>query len=124
MKKLMIVSLVLVCLMLTSCATMFDDDTSAIIVNSEPSGAIVRVDGYPMGTTPTTLILENDSTHVIEFSKEGYVTESARVKKSVRWGWQVLDIFTTGIIGNIIDLTNGKGYKLTPDKINMTLIAQ
>lgn len=110
--------------MLTSCATLFDDDSSTILVNSEPSGAIVRVDGYPMGTTPATLVLDNDSSHVIELTKEGYVTETARVKKSVRWGWQILDIFTIGIIGNIVDLTNGKGYKLSPDKINITLVAE
>lgn len=124
MRKTTIVCFVLVCLMLTSCATLFDDDITTILVNSEPSGAVIRVDGYPMGTTPASLTLDNGSSHVVELTKEGYRTETVKVKKSVRWGWQALDIFTTGIIGNVVDFVNSKGYKLTPDKLNVTLVAE
>ena len=120
-KMLYLIVAVALCFSLVSCATMFDDDTSAIVIDSTPSDATVRVDGFPMGTTPVTLNLDSSSSHTIEISKDGYKSELATVKKNIRWGWQILDIFTTGLIGNIVDLVTPNGYKLSPDRVYFEL---
>ncbi len=123
MKKLvlLLLAVVSICVFMTSCATIFDDDTSSIVVSTEPSGAVVKVDGFPMGTTPVALNLDSGSSHTLEISKDGYKTEYATLKKSVKWGWQVLDIFTTGFVGNIVDLVTPNGYALKPEKVYITL---
>ena len=82
------------------------------------------MDGYPSGETPATLWLAKDSSHVIELSKEGYASQTIQAKKSIKWGWQVLDFFTTGLIGNVVDIVSGNGYKITPDKIHVDLVAR
>lgn len=112
---------VLIVLMFTSCATILSDDTSYITVNSEPSGAIVKVDGFPSGTTPTTLMLDSDKSYTLEISKDGYQPQAIRVKKTIKWGWQVADLLLTGVIGNVVDLVTPNGYSLKPDSINVFL---
>ena len=122
-KVLYLMTAVALCLMCVSCATMFDGDTSAVLVDSTPSDAIVKVDGYPMGKTPVTLNLDSGNSHTIEISKDGYKPESVLVKKSVKWGWQILDLFTTGVIGNVVDLVTPNGYKLSPESVYVELTA-
>lgn len=122
MKKLLFLFAVVVCCTcLTSCATLFDDDTSGIVINSDPAGAVVKVDGYPMGKTPVALNLDSGTSHTVEISKEGYRSEFVTLKKSVKWGWQVLDVVTTGFVGNIVDLVSPNGYKLKPEKVFVSL---
>ncbi len=121
MKKLLFACVIIACALLTSCATIFDDDTSSVVINSDPTGAVIKVDGYEMGTTPATLNLDSGSSHTVEISKDGYKTSTVTLQKSIKWGWQVLDLFTTGLIGNAVDLLNPNGYALKPDQIYMTL---
>ena len=47
--------------------------TVSITINSVPQGAVLKVDGNDMGTTPK-IIRVNPGKHVLEFSKEGFNT--------------------------------------------------
>ena len=122
MKKVLFLLVVLGCLMLTSCATLFSDDTADVVINSNPAGAKVTVDGTEMGTTPITLKLSSESSHSITLSKDDYTPQTVVVEKSIKWGWQVVDIFTTGLVGNVVDLLNPNGYTLKPSEFNITLV--
>lgn len=121
-KTLIVLFAVLVVLMVSSCATILSDDSSSIIVNTEPVGALIKVDGIPSGTTPARLLLDNDSSHTIEVSMEGYETQTFNVKKSVKWGWQVVDLLLAPGVGNVVDFITSKGYSLRPNKINVVLV--
>ena len=122
MRKVLFLLVVLGCLMLTSCATLFDDDSTGILINSSPSGAAVNVDGIQMGTTPVALNLVSDSSHSITISKEGYIPQTYLVRKNVKLGWQILDLLFTGLIGNAVDLLTPNGYYLKPSEFNITLV--
>lgn len=121
-KTLIVLFAVLVVLMVSSCATILSDDSSSILVNTEPVGALIKVDGIPSGTTPARLLLDNDSSHTIEVSMEGYETQTFNVKKSIKWGWQVVDLLLAPGVGNVVDFITSKGYSLRPNKINVVLV--
>lgn len=44
MKKLLFACVIVACVLLTGCATIFDDDTSSVVINSDPTGAVIKVD--------------------------------------------------------------------------------
>lgn len=121
-KTLIVLFAVLVVLMVSSCATILSDDSSSILVNTEPVGALIKVDGIPSGTTPARLLLDNDSSHTIEVSMEGYETQTFNVKKSIKWGWQVVDLLLAPGVGNVVDFITSKGYSLRPNKNNVVLV--
>jgi hypothetical protein len=58
MKKLMVSSLSL--LLLTSCATILTGSSRKVLLESNPSGAVVYVNGMERGTTPTLIKLKAD----------------------------------------------------------------
>jgi hypothetical protein len=58
MKKLMVSSLSL--LLLTSCATILTGSSRKVLLESNPSGAVVYVNGMERGITPTLIKLKAD----------------------------------------------------------------
>lgn len=122
MKKTLFLMILAVCaVFLSSCATFFSNDYETVSVNSNPVGATVKIDGIDRGVTPTSTVLQTDRTYSVEISKPGYATQVVTVRKSIKWGWQVLDLFTTGIVGNVVDLLNPKGYTLEPNEVMVYL---
>ncbi len=51
--------IVVVAVVLSGCATMYNPGSQTLPVASTPTGATVFIDGEPMGTTPLTLTLYN-----------------------------------------------------------------
>jgi hypothetical protein len=70
---------------LPSCATLFQPGPDLIHVSSEPSGAKVRLDGLPMGTTPCMVIAKRSGGGLITISKAGYLSYQTRLRTSVNW---------------------------------------
>lgn len=122
MRKITIAILVvLIALMFTSCATIMSDDMTEVTFNSNPTGAEVYVDGFKVGTTPYRAYLDNDK-HFVEIKKDGYETSTVRLRKSLKLGWQVVDVFTTYFIGNVVDIITPNGWEVKPNKVNVTLV--
>ena len=46
--------------------------TGALLVSSEPSGAAVKIDGQPAGTTPLQIDRIRAGSHAIQVSLDGY----------------------------------------------------
>ena len=120
MKKFLLISVVAI-LLLTSCATVMTEGESTITVQSNVENATVKVDGFSRGKTPATFILSNDKSYMVEVEKEGYVPQYFQIKRSVKLGWQVVDLLVTGFIGNVIDLVSPNGYELSPTEIYVEL---
>jgi len=95
-----------------SCATVFKGSNSKIDVNSEPTGAEVKVNGFSHGKTPMTLTLESKKTYQLELTKEGYKAAFFSISHHVQGGWIVLDILF-GLVGVIIDAVTGAWYEKT-----------
>lgn len=59
MKKLYIITASLL-ILLTSCASILTGSSRSVLFESDPTGALVYVNGMEQGTTPTTIEVEAD----------------------------------------------------------------
>jgi hypothetical protein len=56
------------------------DAANSLIVNSDPAGARVTVDGIGWGTTPATIRMLTPGEKTIRVIKDGYASEERRVR--------------------------------------------
>lgn len=115
--------IVILSLIVISCATIFKGSTDDVNFSSDPSGAKVYVNGNLLGTTPVQLELKSKNSYTIEFRKEGYETKTVLLNNSVGGGWIVLDILG-GLIPIIIDAATGNWYELDQEHVNAVLEQQ
>ena len=95
----------------TGCATILNDDPELIIVSTNPTAAKVFLDNNEVGTSPLTVKMSIDQSHIIRVEKEGYETKSETIVRRIGWGWVILDIIC-GIIPVVVDLITSKWYEL------------
>lgn len=103
---------------LAGCATIVHGSRQDVFVKSEPSGAVVRV-GATATKTPGFLTLDRkQSIYVLVFEKEGYKPIEVELRRKMD-SWFFGNIIIGGIIGIVIDFTNGSAYKLIPSEVNV-----
>lgn len=115
-----VLTLVLVCLYLSSCATVFKGTSEEVNFNSNPIGAEVWIDGKNMGKTPVKFKLTSKKTYMIEFKFEGYETKTVSLTNHVGAGWVILDVLA-GLVGVIVDAATGAWYSFDEKNVNVTL---
>jgi PEGA domain-containing protein len=106
----------------TACGTIVNGSKQKIYFDSEPPGAGVTIRGNVIGQTPGTVELIRNSSHFIQFSKEGYELATAEVQPR-------LDHYLEATLGNIwnlfigvyIDVISGGAFELEPDHIKVKL---
>jgi hypothetical protein len=59
-------------LMLSSCATLFADDSRSVMVTSSPSGAEITINGTGRGVTPMKISVDNNDRLSVTIRKEGF----------------------------------------------------
>ncbi|MFN8771289.1 MAG: PEGA domain-containing protein [Neisseriaceae bacterium] len=104
---------------LMSCASMFGDNGRRVTVNSDPAGAIIKVDGLSYGKTPTVITLP---TYIyggknIVLHKDGYVDVTVPVNAEFQLVglWNILNF----PLGFAIDGLDGNFVKISPDSLNI-----
>lgn len=123
-KTIYLFAIVFILICSTSCATMFADDSDEITVFSDPVGATVKIDGFVVGVTPFRTILDRDSRHFVEVSKDGYEPAGMTISRKVGVGWIIWDVIGWGIIGVGVDGLTGNWFKLSPTELRFNLIEQ
>jgi hypothetical protein len=119
MKTLIIL---LVTILLSSCATIFNGTTQAVPVSSSPSGAEIYVNNIFRGITPEVLILNrNEPTHIINVALAEYQPHQYTLTRTIS-PLVVGNLFIGGIPGLLIDFISGGAYDLSPVEINAMLI--
>jgi len=104
MKKIVLALLFAVTSMFAS-ATLIHGTTQNIVVDSNPAGASVYVDGQIMGTTPVTLTLKKNKFKTIEIRKKCYKKVDITLQKSmdpvailnIFWDLSTTDLLTGAI---------------------------
>jgi len=114
--KASLVVVVIFSLLCCGCASIITGSTDNVTYTSKPSGALVVVDGHPVGNTPCWYATKRSwgSGHVI--MKIGGQIREAQVPRVFN-GWFVANAawgIVGGGIGVIIDLATGNVRK-TPD---------
>jgi PEGA domain len=106
---------------LSGCATMVHGTTERVQLESSPAGAEVIIDDSRHVITPASVKLARGSPHHLVFRKSGYEDAKADLTSSLS-GWMLGNLVAGGLVGAMIDATNGAGHKLSSDSVNMTLL--
>jgi hypothetical protein len=120
MKKLNFLTLVIVCIFLTNCATIIHGAREEVAFSSRPSSATIKINGQDFGQTPKVIKLKRSGTYLIKIELPGYLPTELTIDHKVD-GWIVGNVFIGGLIGIVIDASTGAMFHLTPDQINATL---
>ncbi len=119
MKAAFILTLGLVSILPTGCATITVGRYQEVQVISSPPGAKASTEGQSI-ITPGTFTLRRDSNHVIVVEKEGYISETVTLTSGV--GPAVAGNLLFGrLIGTAIDAGSGAMYKLYPETVDVEL---
>ena len=111
--------------LLMGCASIIHGTKQNISFQSSPQGAMVEVTdamGFSFGScdTPCTLELKRKQEYKVTIFKPGYDPVEVVIKKYTD-GWIFGNILLGGIIGLIVDYSNGAAYRLTPGEVESTL---
>lgn len=110
---------------MAGCASIMHGTKQTILFQSSPDGATVLVAdvlGVSHGDceTPCSIELKRKNEYSVTISKKGYESVELFIKrKSDGWIWG--NILIGGIIGLIVDFSNGAAYRLSPEELNTTL---
>ena len=110
----------------TSCASIVHGPTQAIDFTSQPHGATITIDGKEYGQTPKAVELRRKgrlrgeivtkTEYAVKIEMDGFYPYEVKIKREMD-GWFLGNIIFGGLIGIIIDASNGSMYKLTPDQV-------
>ena len=107
-------------LLLAGCASITHGSNQTVKINSQPSGAAVRIDGTDKGVTPTAAELSRKGSHRVELSLNGYKPYEVVLEPSFN-GATLGNIIAGGIIGMAVDGSTGAGNTLRPEKVDAVL---
>ena len=111
-----LVSAAIALFLITGCATIIHGTRQSVAISSNPSKAVVTIDGQERGSTPLTVDLKRNDTHSVKIELDGYLPYELNLNKKVD-GWIAGNIIFGGLIGLAVDAITGGMYKLSPDEI-------
>jgi len=103
----------------TGCATIVHGNRQTVTIDSEPTGASVRIDGLK-GKTPFSASLARNQDYVVSIKKEGYKEEMIQITKSFS-GLSIIGNILWLLVGVVIDFASGSAYNLNPTKVDVEL---
>lgn len=75
--------MLLSCISLTSCASILRGNTQRVAITSEPSEALLTIDGKCYGHTPQIVALQRKRAHEVIVAKEGYQPEYIHLEPEI-----------------------------------------
>lgn len=109
-----------VALLVSGCATIVASGPDLVPISSKPPGAMVYVDGVPVGVTPVTVPLKRSGSGQIRIELEGYEPVFVTQDKVFN-GWFLGNILIGGLIGIIIDVATSNVTKHSTDPVMVVL---
>lgn len=110
-------------LFISGCATIIHGSKQTVGISSNPTKAMVTVDGQMLGETPVSARLTRIDHHLIKIELPGYLPYETNLTRKVD-GWIAGNIVFGGLIGLAVDAITGGMYKLTPEQIHSQLLNQ
>ena len=102
------------------CATLVNSADQNVSFVSDPEGALVKIDGVPVGRTPAVVpVRRKGGSKTVHFELPGYKTTTMTLKKSID-GWVAGNLLIGGIIGLGIDAVSGRGGSF-PNSVSVVL---
>lgn len=107
---------------LGGCATVINGTSQDVQVASQPSGATVEFTGGIGCTAPCELSLKRKDDYRADFVLDGYKSEYVYVQ-SRTGGAAAGNILVGGLIGGVVDASNGASNSLYPRPLHVRLVA-
>lgn len=117
----------------TQCASIIHGTTQPVEFNSQPSGAKISIDGNYHGNTPHVVPLrrmgrakgedKSKKEYAVKIELPGYYPYELKLKRELD-GWFFGNLLFGGIIGIIVDASNGAMYKLDPKQVIAQMAAE
>jgi hypothetical protein len=120
-----ICGLAAVSMLLPACATVTRGTSQKYAIESTPSQAQVALSTGQKCMTPCKLKLKRKHSFTATFNKPGYQTLRAEVKSKFSGGGAAAgagNILAGGIIGAVVDGSNGSMNNLVPNPLKVTLV--
>lgn len=117
-------SVIILALSTTGCATITRGTTEALVVESEPAGADVKLSTGLSGKTPTSFEVKRGDALVVTISKSGYETATVNVTPQIASGGaagMAGNVLLGGVIGMGVDAATGATKELKPNPVKVTL---
>lgn len=122
---LTICGLAAVSMLLPACATITRGTSQKYVIESTPAQADVALSTGQKCITPCRLKLKRKHGFTATFNKPGYETLQAQVKSKFSGGGAAAgagNILAGGVIGAVVDGTNGSMNNLVPNPLQVTLV--
>lgn len=108
---------------LSGCATVLNGVNQPVDFNSDPDGAVIALYSGQSCTTPCSFELRRGNDNIVTFSKEGY--QDVEVMMQSRTGGGVAgNLLAGGIIGGVVDASNGASNHLYPDPVYVRMVPE
>lgn len=112
--------------LVSGCATITRGTRQEYVMQSTPPGATVTTTTGVECVTPCTLKLKRKNGFIATFTLPGYETQTAVVSSDMSSGGVAGlagNVLIGGIIGAGVDASNGSLNSLSPDSLNIELVA-
>ncbi len=123
-RSLLLLALFAIAAFFSGCATVTRGTTEQITINSEPTGATVRLSNGFTGITPAVFTVPRKGDIIATISKEGYETTTVTLTPHVAGAGTagfVGNALIGGIIGGGVDIATGATLSHTPNPALVTL---
>ena len=119
-KSVCVVALSASCLGLGGCATVLNGTSQPVEFASEPSGAEAKLVTGLKCETPCQYNLKRGKDNAVTFTKDGFKPETVYIQSRLG-GSAIGNVLAGGLIGGVVDGTNGASNHLYPDPVTVRL---
>ncbi len=104
---------------LAGCATIVQGPKEDVKFASIPNGVVVKAADRQI-ITPGEIGLKRNKDHKVVFEKEGFPVRETTLESKASW-WLLGNLLFGGLIGLVVDLATGSGYRLKPANVEMDM---
>ncbi len=115
----LLTSLTMIASSLAGCATIVQGPKEDVKFASVPNGVVVKAADRQI-VTPGEIGLKRNTDQKVVFEKEGFPAREIVLESKPSW-WLLGNLVFGGIIGLIVDLATGSGFRLTPTNVEMDM---
>jgi len=110
---------------LPACATITRGTDQSFVIESDPPGATAELSTGVMCKTPCALKLKRRTAFTVDITRPGYEPVRATVTSGISGGGGAAmagNVILGGIIGAVVDGTNGSMNELKPNPLHVNLV--
>lgn len=108
---------------LSGCATVMNGPNQDLEVKSEPDGATAKLTNGYTCTTPCKVEVPRRNDMRVDIKKDGYKPTYVLVQSKLG-GATFGNLIAGGIVGGLVDSSNGSSKKLSPNPVSVKLVAE